>query len=302
MRILQPRLAALMTSAALLAGAHANAGTGSLPFEVTYESEAPGIEYSTSTFAVSGVENFDTLTASGPENNTSSNGVAASALTFTTDFGLPGQITGTYNNVQIASYGTYGGAGGAGNFAVAPQYTSYALTLDANPADFKDGVTYFGYWLSALDAGNYVTFYDGSTRLFTFDPADVIAAVNASADSGEYYGNPNYNANDPNYGQGNDGGEPYIFLNFYATGGTQFTKVVFSQLGSGGYESDNDTVGEWTSMSGTTVPLTHSANSNPALPPVPGVPEPSAWVLMIVGVGSLGAVLRRRRQAGLVAA
>ena len=42
----------------------------------------------------------------------------------------------------------------------------------------------------------------------------------------------------------------------------------------------------------------------PPLPPIPtgGVPEPSAWALMIVGFGGVGALLRRRRHAGLAAA
>jgi hypothetical protein len=291
MRIHNLQLASLVTGVAICVGANAVAGSGTLPFEVTYESEGAGVQNSTSTFYIEGIETFDEQTATGPENNTSSNGVASGAQTFTADFGLPGELSGTYSNVQVASYGTYGGAGGTGNFAVAPQYTSYTLTLSANPTDFPNGITYFGFWLSALDSGNYVTFYDGSTKLFTFDPADVIAAVDANPDSSDYYGNPNYKAADPAFGSNSDSGEPFIFLNFYATGGTQFTSIVFSQEGGGGYESDNQTVGEWKTMSGTQVPLMHST-----------VPEPAAWALMLIGVGAVGAVLRQRRRAVMAAA
>ena len=34
---------------------------------------------------------------------------------------------------------------------------------------------------------------------------------------------------------------------------------------------------------------------NPTAPPGPGVPEPAAWALMILGFGATGAAMRRRR-------
>ena len=160
------------------------------------------------------------------------------------------------------------------------QNTPYSLTLTS---DIKGGVNYFGYWLSALDAGNYVTFYGSNGQvLFTFDPQDVIDAIKLSANPGLYYGNPNAPY------KGKDSGEPFIFLNFFDTNGT-FSKVVFSEVNyGGGYESDNHTVGHYlTTGQGTVVSLIHS---------VTAVPEPSTWAMMLIGFVGLGVAGRRVRR------
>ena len=65
------------------------------------------------------------------------------------------------NGVQINPADVYGGAGGAGNYAVAFGNTPYTLTLTADPIKDPQGINYFGYWLSALDAGNQVAFLQG---------------------------------------------------------------------------------------------------------------------------------------------
>src|SRR5277367_4779679 len=86
-----------------LAASAASADT----FLLTYE--APGVQNSTATFSVSGVETFDSL-ATGND------------APFTTDFGTGGAITGTYSGpdgVQINNADQYGGAGGVGKYAVA---------------------------------------------------------------------------------------------------------------------------------------------------------------------------------------
>jgi hypothetical protein len=49
-----------------------------------------------------------------------------------------------------------------------------------------------------------------------------------------------------------------------------------------------------------TQPQVDAFNVNPtALPGAPGVPEPSAWAMLIAGFGAAGAMLRRRRRAAL---
>ena len=81
-------------------------------------------------------------------------------------------------------------------------------------------------------------------------------------------------------------GEPYAFVNFYATGGTKFDRVVFLENpAGGGYESDNHTVGYFKTMTGT------------------GVPEPATWAMMIIGFGAVGSMVRtsRRRNAFIAA-
>jgi len=231
------------------------------PFSVYYEGAAPGAQQTTASFSASGIETFD----SRPTGFSS----------FTTGFGSGGAFTGVYSNVQINPADQYGGSGGNTNYAVS--FSSYSLDLTAAS---PRGVTFFGYWLSALDAGNLVTFSSRGRTLFTFNPADVITAVNASATSRQYYGNPTT----PFLGQ--NSGEPYIFLSFYSND-RPFDKVVFNQATGGGYESDNHTVGRFTGTgTGTLIPLINSTT--------PAVPEPAAWAMMVAGFGLVGAGMRRR--------
>lgn len=63
--------------------------------------------------------------------------------------------------------------------------------------------------------------------MFTFNPQDVINAVNSHANPGAYYGNPNAAS------AGQDSGEPFIFLDFFSNA-RPFDKVVFSAVNSGG--------------------------------------------------------------------
>lgn len=239
----------------LLAAAPSAAGADS--FNVTIEK--PGAENSTATFSSSGVESFD----SRPVGN---------SQTFTTDFGTSGAISGTYTGVDIRGADQFGGAGGNTNFASTSTTAGYSLALStSNPA----GINYFGFYLSALDAGNQLAFYKGATSVFTFDPTNVLALVNGNS---AYFGNPD----SPFKGQ--DSGQPFAFLNFYDLSGT-FDRVVFTEnLAAAGYESDNHTVGFFTSQSGT---------------PVPGVPEPASWAMLIGGLGAIGTALRRRHRPGL---
>ncbi|MCW6528677.1 PEPxxWA-CTERM sorting domain-containing protein [Sphingomonas sp. MMSM20] len=233
--------------AALSGVAHADT------FHVTIEN--PGVEHSTAAFTSMGVETFDAI-------------VSGYNRSFTTDFGSGGVISGSYAGVDVVPANQYGGAGGAGNFASTSSGAGFSLSLaTTNPA----GINYFGFWLSALDSGNTLTFSKAGTSLFTFSAADVLALV---GNMPGYFGNP-----DAPFG-GNNGGQPYVFLNFFDTNGT-FDKVTFSEnLANAGYESDNHTVGFFTRESGT---------------PVGGVPEPATWAMMIVGFGAVAGAMRRRQ-------
>jgi PEP-CTERM motif len=148
--------------------------------------------------------------------------------------------------------------------------------LSNNATVNPNGINYFGYWLSALDAGNMVTFFNGNTQVGALTAADVLAKTGPCPGTA-YCGNPNQAF------LGQDSGEPFVFINFYDTTGT-FDKVVFSEDPSSGagYESDNHTVGFYTQMG--------------------GVPEPSTWAMMGLGFASVAFLgFRSRRRLASIA-
>ena len=216
-------------------------------FTVTVED--PGVTQSSAGFDNFGVETFE--------------GRSTGVQTFTSDFG-GSPFTGEYSNINVIGFDQYGGAGNTGQYGVSGigQTSSYSIDFSGNTGG---GINYFGYWLSALDAGNTVEFWSGGSSLGTFDPAAVLSYVSGNSD---YYGNPV---------TGQNSAEPYVFVNFYKDTGT-FDKIVFNQTNTGaGYESDNHTVGWYNTPGGN---------------PVPGVPEPSTWALMLLGFGAVGGVMR----------
>ena len=239
----------LTTAFAFAAAAILPATTQAADFKVTYE--AAGVQNTTATFATKGVETFDSRTT-GTQN-------------FKTDFGTKGVISGTYTNVGVNSADVFGGAGGTGNYATT--FSNSGYSLDLTTTDSR-GINYFGFWLSALDSGNQLTFYKNGASVFNFSAAQV---ANLFSNMPAFNGNPNSNMS------GNTS-QPYAFLNFYDTNGT-FDKIVFSESPQvGGYESDNHTVGFFTGQSGAAA-----------------VPEPSTWALMFCGLGMVGAAMRRRK-------
>jgi hypothetical protein len=216
--------------------------------------EAPGVQNTTAGFTTSGVETFQGQTV-------------GSAASFVTDFGTGGQIVATYSGGRIDNANQYGSAGGTGEHIVTFSDMSQ-ITIDFTTT-LPEGLTYFGYWLSALNAGNMLEFYNGASLVASLDAGSIKSLIDAKSDAAAYYGNPNAPF------QGQNSGEPYAFLNVYFTGGDSYNKIIIKQTAGGGYESDNHTVGFYTSLG--------------------GVPEPATWAMLITGFGLVGVAMRRRR-------
>ncbi len=230
---------------------------------VTFNYELPGRTNTTATFDYSGVETFD--------------GRALGAgQTFSTNFGTGGDpvvITGTYRNVQILPGDVFSNGT---NYAVTFSTGGFLLELSTSN---NSPLTYFGFYLPALDRGNQLEFLKNGVVVATLTPASVIANTGVCPNGANpYCGNPG-----GPFAGGNTG-EPYAFINVYFSDGASFDAVRFFEDPTvGGYESDNHTVGYFIAKGGV-------------------VPEPATWAMMISGFGLVGFAARRRRGTAAVVA
>lgn len=123
----------------------------------------------------------------------------------------------------IAAPDAYGGANASRYYAVGVQSGQLASTLTLNSPQH-----YFGMWWAAGDWENHLEIYDEVTLLGSYRVADIIPFLSSA-----YFGNPNSNPN-------NKINEPFVYLDFTATGSSHITSVRFlNEERTSGFEMDN---------------------------------------------------------------
>jgi len=184
---------------------------------------------------------------------------------------------GSYDGALIQPADIYGGAGGTGNYFDVNANLGGPSSISLN---LKKPERYFGLWWSAGDANSVVQFYSGSTPIATFHSSDVVSFIRSLPPSlqNRYLGNPN---------NGGDPGEYFAYWNFFAdpnNTNVTFDRVVFSNSGVSGFESDNHTIASsYGDISGTPIP------------------EPSTVAMMGVGgVALIGMMAIRSRSRAIV--
>jgi hypothetical protein len=136
---------------------------------------------------------------------------------------------GTFDKLYVKGADAYGGAADASN-AKGSLYSLQGAGTSVLSSTLKldSGSAYFGMWWSAGDAKNVLRFYNGDTLVSEFSTSNLMNLLPA-----EYDGNPlNRKINN---------GEPYAFINFYGDETTVWDRIVLTNDGSSGFESDNYT-------------------------------------------------------------
>lgn len=143
--------------------------------------------------------------------------------------------TYTYSsNLDVKNANQWGGAGGSKFITQESIESIRSYTININ----KDQ-RYFGFWWSAGDPANKITFKKDGKIVAEFRTEDLVQFINSSGveNTRDYYGNPAYNGN--NTGHLN---EPFSFVNVFFKKGA-YDEIVVATLTEGGaaFESDNHT-------------------------------------------------------------
>ncbi len=134
---------------------------------------------------------------------------------------------GTFDQLHIKTADTYGGA----TDDTHPFGTKYSVqgvgtTVSVTTLDLFTDSSYFGFWWSAGDAANKLEFYNDGELVQEFTTASLLGIL-----GDEYYGNPkNRDLNSS---------EPYAFINFFGDSSTSWDQIVFTNVATSGFESDN---------------------------------------------------------------
>lgn len=211
------------------------------------------------TTSVTGIETFDTRPLA----------AAGTAPAFTKSIGPAGAITANFSGsfgIQVADQ--YGGAGKTGQYL--STFSSTGISIKLSHTTAVKGVNYLGLDISALDDGNIVELLREGGVLASFSSSTLKRKLTKCPDTtNPYCGNPTSAEN---------AGEQYAYVNFFDLTG-YFDEVKLKQVGGGGFEADNLTIG----FREANVPFGEALE----------VPEPASALLLLPGL--LGLLLARRR-------
>lgn len=231
--------------------------------------QAPGTTTTGQTEDLTGVTGSDIETATFDGNAT-----GTYATEFDTNIGEfnSGALSGTSgSSLAVVAADQYGGAGGTGNYIAlgneSGSFTPVTVSLSVS-------TNYLGLWWSAADTNNTVELFNNGTLVGTITESEIqnilpnttgttVTAINGTThyNTTAYYSNPTQNFH------GDDGGEPFFYVDIVLAGAT-FNEVEIFNPGATGFESDN-----WSIYNGTVT----TANIPTTDVEVAPVPEPSQY-------------------------
>jgi hypothetical protein len=219
----------------------------------TFEIESPGVQYNQfgqNNDGNGSVTVYNQTFNAGSSSTTtignqifSSSAPTAGKVTSNYQWVANGTTIGSYNNIYARTADNFGGSIDPTSNSARSNY------ITVNPNSSLGGLTtstltltqnqkYFGLWWSAGDVNNKLEFYNASNQLVgSFVSSDITAAIQKLSPNTQnsYKGNPTQSSK-------TNTGEYYAYLNFFATDTTTFNKVVFTNLRSTGFETDNHAV------------------------------------------------------------
>jgi hypothetical protein len=259
--------------------------------------EPPGTTTTGQAQDLTGVTNANIETATFDSNATGTytNSISTSIGNFNS-----GVISGSAgSSLAVVNADQYGGAGGTGHYIAlgneSGTYTPVSVTLNTS-------TNFLGFWWSAADTNNSIELYNSGTLVGTITDAEIqnllpnntttkITAINGTTqyNTKAYYGNPTPNFN------GQDGGEPFFYVEIVLAGAT-FNEVEMFNPSSTGFESDN-----WSIYNGTVT----TANIPTTDVQIAPVPEPSQYAAlsgaMILCLIAGHRLLKKKRTSSIVA-
>ena len=141
--------------------------------------------------------------------------------------------TYTYGaDLRIDSANQWGGAEGSKFITNAAGQGSFQISVDRDQK-------YYGFWWSAGDSYNKITFKNDGAEVAAFKTADLVNFINSSGvdDTSAYYGNPN-----GGYGNSGHKNEPFAFVNVFFNDLTYDEIIIETMTDNGAaFESDNHT-------------------------------------------------------------